>query len=232
MIPSYADLENRRNALATAEMLLDSGCVRFDTTTPFAAASGLESPLHVDIRRLLGYPDRRQRLLRLALDEIETEIQPRSLDAIACPTEGPGVAIATLLADRLCLPLLFVRRCPSCDPHKHDVEGRLDPGWRVLLVEQLATDGQRKAALVNTLNAAGAVVTDLFVVFQYGVYDAIHEHLAPLGVRTHALASWWDILEVVAANPQLPPEALGSIRTFLHDPSSWHRPPIPGRVPA
>lgn len=219
MIPTQADIENRKNAVDTATMLLDSGCVCFDDAHPFRVGQGLSSPLHVDIRPLLGFPDRRNRLLDHALEMVEREAEGR-VDAIACCTEGPGVPVAAMLADRLGLPLVFVRRAES-DPRKHRVEGRVNRGWRVLLVEQLATDGHRKAGLVQPLRDVGANVTDLLVVFQYGVFDTIHEHLAPLGIRLHALSTWWDLLEAAEDRNELPQEALSSIRRFLSDPTHW-----------
>lgn len=232
MIPDYADIEQRRNALATARLLLDSGAVRFDLDMPFRVGNTLESPLHVDVRLLLGWPDRRNRLVDLAVETLRRDAdgedagdgpRPGDIDAVACTTDGQGVPFATLIADRLGLPLLFVRRAHSDDPHKHDVEGRLKAGWRVLLVDQLATDGHRKAGLIRTLQAAGADVTDLLVVFQYGIFDAIHENLSPLGVRMHALATWWDIQEEATNGNDLPEAALTEIDCFLRDPGHWRR---------
>lgn len=227
MIPDYADIENRKGALSTARMLLDCGAVRFDLDQPFTACDGIESPLHVDARPLLGWPDRRRRLIDLAVDTLRRDIaveggQPMGIDAVACCTQGQGVPFATLIADRLDLPLFFVRRTHSDDPHKNDVEGRIKPGWRVLLVEQLAADGRRKAGMIKALRAAGATVTDLLVVFQYGVFDALHAQLSPLGVRLHALATWWDIQEEARGGGDLPADALAEIDAFLRDPCHWH----------
>lgn len=227
MIPDYADIEQRRGALETARMLLDSGAVSYDLDEPFQVGNTLASPLHVDARLVLGWPERRRRLVDMAVETLRRDIDKEGvrtddLDALACPTDGQGVPFAALIAERLGLPLLFVRRTHSDNPHKRDVEGRIEPGWRVLLVEQLATDGARKAGLIRTLQAAGATVTDVLVIFQYGIFDAIHENLSPLGVRMHALATWWDIQEEARNGHDLPPAALDEIDGFLKDPCHWH----------
>jgi len=221
VIPDFADMELRQTALAAVRILLDTGAVHYDAAKPFQVGDHLESPLHVDARHVLGWPDKRAHLVDLAVETIERDIGADSFDAIACCTEGQGLPFAALIAERLRKPLLFVRRTHPTDPHKHDVEGRLQPGWRVLLLEQLAVDGHRKASLVKPLTAAGAVVEDLFVLFHYGLFDSLHTHLAPLGVRLHALATWWDLLEVATDAHKLPPDALEEIRRFVDDPARW-----------
>ncbi|MFM2045180.1 MAG: hypothetical protein RLY86_3756 [Pseudomonadota bacterium] len=231
MLPDFADMELRQGAIATARLLLETGCVRYDADAPFRLAQGYESPLHVDARLALGHVHARDALLRLALEMIARDIDREDvhrddLDMVACRTEGQGVPFATLIADRLNLPLVFVRRDGGEDPHKSRVEGHIPPGSRILLVEQMASDGARKVALVQALTEAGGVVRDLFVLFQYGIFDEIHTRLSPLGVRLHALASWWDILEAAADGRHLPPAALADIRRFLDHPAHWS----PGRA--
>ncbi|WP_119679646.1 orotate phosphoribosyltransferase [Indioceanicola profundi] len=221
MVPDYADMELRQEARATARLLLEAGCVRYDPELPFRLAQGFESPLHVDARLVLSRPAARDELLRLALEMIKRDIGTEGLDAIACRTEGQGVPFATLIADRLCLPLVFVRRSCEDNPHKNSVEGHVEPGWRIMLVEQLVADGARKEALIRPLQDAGATVPELFTLFQYGVFDTIHERLSAMGVRLHALVTWWDLLEAAGETGRLPPEAQEEIRRFLDQPGRW-----------
>ncbi|HYD32711.1 MAG TPA: orotate phosphoribosyltransferase, partial [Azospirillaceae bacterium] len=204
MIPDAWDIELREGALTTARLLLDTGAVTFDAEHPFTCtSSGLVSPIHVDTRRLLSDPEARSTVLTLAVRMIRQETDTGALDAVAAG-QGVGEVWAALIADRLNLPLLHVRRDPPDDPHKHPVEGHVEPGWRVLLVDQLATDGCRKAGLAKPLRRAGCEVYDGFVIFQYGCFDTIHESLAPLGITLHALATWWDLLELAGQGHCLP----------------------------
>lgn len=221
MIPERWDIESRRNAMRTAQWLLETGAVRYDPHNPCRHGSGLVSPLHVEGRLLLSRPAIRDGVIRLALRMIEEEITDARLDAVAA-AEGAGVPFATLIADRLRLPLVFVRKeGREPDPYKDRLEGPVEPGWNVLLVEQLATDGHRKARFAEPLTQAGCRVAHAFVLFQYGILDAIHEHLAPLGITLHALCTWWDILDAAAAGHFVDARAQAEIEAFLADPKRW-----------
>jgi len=223
MVPEAWDIEVREAACKTARMLLETGSISYDRRHPFRLASGLVSPIHIDCRRLISYPTERRELVALAERMIRheiTEMGENLPDAVAAG-EGAGVPFATLIADRFDVPLIYVRKEKPEEPFKQQVEGMLEPGWRVLLVEQLATDGHRKARFAQPLREAGAVVSDALVVFQYGIFNDIHDHLAPLGITLHALANWWDLLEVAGSDGLLPEEVLGEIAAFLHDPTHW-----------
>lgn len=221
MIPVGWDIESQENALAMARHLLDTGAVRYDPHHPCVHGSGLVSPIHLEGRRLLSYPQIRDQVLQLSLRMIDREIGADAIDAIAAG-EGAGVPWAALIADRLGLPFIFVRKeTPGASDYKHRIEGRVEPGWRVLLVEQLAADGHRKVRFARPLQEAGCRLEHIFVLFQYGIFDEIQQHLAPLGITMHALATWWDVLEVVNRGHYLDGEAEGEIHAFLHNPRRW-----------
>lgn len=232
MIPDAWDIELRQGALKMAARLLETGAVRFDPDNPVRHGSGTVSPIHIESRRLLAYPRIRAEVLGLSLRMIDHEIGRDSVDAIAA-AEGAGLPFATLIADRLGVPLLFVRKdVPEDCPYKARVEGSVEPGWNVLLVEQLATDGHRKARFAEPLREAGCRVENVFVLFQYGIFDRIHEHLAPLGITLHALCTWWDVLEAANQGHYLDEEAQGEIHAFLHHPQRWSEEHQPRRVAA
>ncbi|AWK87758.1 orotate phosphoribosyltransferase [Azospirillum thermophilum] len=222
MIPDAWDIESRENALRLARHLIETGALRYDPQHPCRHGSGLTSPLHLEGRRLLSYPAVRGEVVDMAVRMIDQEIGIGNLDAVAAG-EGAGVPWATLVADRLELPFIFVRKeAPGQEQSfKHRIEGRVERGWRVLLVEQLAADGHRKARFAQPLTEAGCELHDVFVLFQYGIFDEIHQHLAPLGITMHALANWWDVLEVVNRGHYLDGEAQGEIHAFLADPRRW-----------
>lgn len=227
MIPDAWDLESREGALRLARHLLETGAVHFDPKHPFRYTDDLVSPVRLDARHLLSYPKIRKEVICFACDMINREIGGnertggQELDAIAAG-EGAGVPFATLIAERLNLPLVIVRKdMPESATHKERIVGDVEPGWRVLLVEQLATDGHRKVRFIEPLRKAGCNVQDVFVLFQYGIFNSIHEHLSGLGITMHALCTWWDLLEVANSGSYLPEEALGEIQAYLHDPRRW-----------
>lgn len=220
MIPDSWDIELKQNALRMARMLLAAGAVRFDADRPARHGSGVVSPIHVEGRLLLSYPRFREEVIGLSLRMIECEIGRDTLDAIAA-YEGAGVPFATLIADRLGLPLLFVRKESSGCAYKDRVEGPLLEGMRILPVDQLATDGRRKPALIEPLRRRGGRIDRLFVLFQYGVFDVIHENLSRLNVTLHALCTWWDLLDAAEADHALDRRTCQEIRAFLADPNRW-----------
>jgi len=224
MIPQSWDMETHERALVLARDLLETGAVRFDAEHPFRHASGLVSPVWFDGRRLLSFPQARRRTIDYAERMIRMEIADggdQPLDAIAAG-EGGGVPFATLIAERLDLPLVFVRKEePAPRSGKSRVEGVLSSGCRVLLVEQIATDGHRKARFAEPLQARGCRLSDVFVLFQYGIFDVIQQNLGRLGITMHALSTWWDLLEVANEGSYLPETVLGEIEAYLHDPTHW-----------
>lgn len=220
MIPDAWDLESREGAQRLARYLLETGSVRFDPRTPFRHKSGMVSPVHFEGRRLLSYPAIRRDVTELAVRMIRYEIG-RGIEVIAA-AEGAGVPFATLIADRLGLPLVFVRKgAPEDCPQKARIEGELPQGARVLLVEQIATDGHRKIRFVEPLREAGCDLRDIFVLFQYGIFDSLQENLAPQGITLHALATWWDLLEVARRGDYLDERALREIQAYLNHPQRW-----------
>lgn len=223
MIPQSWDMETRERALTLARDLLETGAVRFDADHPFRHASGLVSPVRFDGRRLLSFPAPRRRTIDYAERMIRMEINDSGppLNAVAAG-EGGGVPFATLIAERLDLPLVFVRKEePEAGSHKSRVEGELSAGCRVLLVEQIATDGHRKARFAEPLQAMGCRLSDVFVLFQYGIFDVIQQNLGRLGITMHALSTWWDLLEVAGEGQYLPETVLGEIQAYLHNPTRW-----------
>lgn len=220
MVPDSWDIELREAAFATCRALLRVGAITFDEAHPFTVGTGLVSPIHINCRRVLSFPHERSLIVELAVRMIEHEIGEGVIEAIAAG-EGAGLPFATLIAYRMNLPMVYVRKDPPSDPHKRRIEGAVRPGQRVLLVEQLATDGHRKARFAQPLREVGARLEDAFVLFQYGIFDTIHENLAPLGITLHALASWWDLYEVAQREHTLDERILSELHAFLHDPVRW-----------
>src|SRR5262249_61487815 len=122
----------------------------------------------------------------------EREIGLESLDAVAAG-EPAGTPFAAWIADRLGLPMLYVRKKPKGFGRGAQIEGEMKPGCRCLLVEDLATDGGSKVNFVNAIREAEGKVADALVVFHYGIFPSV-ETLAKLDVRLHGLATWRDML--------------------------------------
>jgi orotate phosphoribosyltransferase len=204
----------------TARILLETKAVLFRPEQPFTFTSGRVSPVYVDCRRLISFPRARRRLMDLAADLIERRIGHESLDAVA-GGETAGIPFAAWIAERLGLPMLYVRKQPKGFGRNAQIEGEMAEGARVILIEDLASEGSSKLTFVRAIRAAGGVIGHSFVIFNYGIFPQGVAALAAEGVTLHWLATWWDALGTAQALGHFTPERFAAIEAFLRDPDGW-----------
>lgn len=203
-----------------ARMLLEVKAVHFRADDPFHFTSGWASPVYIDCRKLISYPRVRDTLMDFAAAVILREIGFESLDAI-CGGETAGIPFAAWIADRLSLPMQYVRKQAKGFGRNAQIEGDFRDNMRVLLVEDLATDGRSKIRFCDALRKAGLVVEHTFVVFHYDIFKDTKATLKQHGLQMHALATWWDVLKAAKAGAYFDSATIGEVESFLHDPVSW-----------
>lgn len=206
------------SALAVAAKLIDAGCVSMRTDEPFRLPSGWASPAYIDCRRLISFPALRRELVASAVAQLERAGVTGGVQSVA-GGEASGIALAAWIAEALALPLQYVRK--RAVGHRQ-IEGVLRSGDHVLLVDDMMAAGHSKISFAAALRAAGATVQHVFVVFDYGTFDAA-DTLASLGLQTHALANWTDVLQVARQRGDFPPAALAELDAFLKAPSAWSK---------
>src|SRR6201986_5644426 len=135
--------------------------------------------------------------------------------------ETAGIPFAAWIADRMSVPMSYVRKKPKGFGQNALIEGDVPVGKRTLLVEDLTTDGQSKIRFANALRDAGALVNHAFVVFFYGVFPGAFETLARMDIALHHLCTWWDVLEACKDRPYFAEPALAEVRRFLENPVAW-----------
>ena len=128
----------------TAKMLLEVEAVQFNSEKPFIFTSGWASPVYIDCRRLISYPRLRQTIIDFGASIILRDAGFEQFDTVA-GGETAGIPFAAWMADRLMLPMQYVRKQPKGFGRDAQIEGHLKEGERVLLVEDLTTDGRSKA---------------------------------------------------------------------------------------
>jgi len=222
MSESSIFLDSKTIAELTARMYLDTGAVRFMEEKPFTFTSGWASPVYNDSRWLISFPDVRSTLMDFAVHAITRDIGRDNIDAVA-GGETAGIPFAAWVADRLNLPMQYVRKKAKGFGRSAQIEGRLLPGERVLLVEDLATDGRSKVNFVKALREAGGLVEHCFVIFFYDIYPEGRRVLADLGVNLHFLTTWWDVLAVAKASGKFESKMLAEVEQFMHDPAGWSK---------
>ncbi len=204
----------------TARILLETQSVLFQPDAPFTFTSGRLSPVYIDCRRLISFPRARRKLMDLGAQLIERRIGFETLDAIA-GGETAGIPFAAWIADRLSLPMLYVRKQPKGFGRNAQIEGQLQDGARILLVEDLASEGTSKLNFVRAIRQAGGEIGHSFVIFNYGIFPHTETSLAAEGIALHALATWWDVAAEAEKLGRFEPGQYDKIRGFLEDPEAW-----------
>src|SRR5215469_3521439 len=173
--------EASSTAEITSRILLETKAVLFNPDKPFTFTSGRVSPVYVDCRRLISFPKARTTLMNLASELLVREIPTGSLDAVA-GGETAGIPFAAWISERLDLPMLYVRKKPKGFGRNAQIEGDMRDGARVLLVEDLASEGTSKLNFVRAIREAGGVIAHAFVIFNYGIFPQIETSLAGEGI--------------------------------------------------
>jgi orotate phosphoribosyltransferase len=212
--------DHREFAQATARILIEIEAVLFRPDDPFVFTSGRASPVYVDCRKIISFPRARARLMDMAVEQLAATVGSEAFDSVA-GGETAGIPFAAWISERLGLPMTYVRKKPKGFGRNAQIEGELREGSRVLLVEDLATDGGSKLNFVEALRTAGAEVAHCFVIFHYGIFPEGIAELTAKGVSLHALATWWDVLEVAEGAGYLPGDGAERVRAFLTDPETW-----------
>ena len=222
MTTHHASEFDRDAALTTARILLEIKAVNFRPDEPYTLTSGWKSPVYIDCRKIISYPRARTRICDLGVEKINRSIGFETIESIA-GGETAGIPFAAWMADRLQLPMQYVRKKPKGFGRNAQIEGHVAEGQRVLLVEDLATDGRSKLLFANALRDAGCSVDHLFVVFYYAIFRDSPKFLADMGLTMHHLATWWDVLAAAKAGGRFEPSLLREVESFLNDPAGWSK---------
>ena len=217
---SSSPADKKSIARQTAKMMLEIKAIHFNAESPFFFTSGWASPVYVDCRKIISYPRLRSGLMEFSASVILSEIGYESIDNIA-GGETAGIPFAAWIADKLMLPMQYIRKKAKGFGRNAQIEGELLEGGRTLLVEDLATDGRSKVNFCNALRKAGAQVDHCFVLFYYDIFPESKVHLSGLNVELHHLATWWDVLEVAEESNHFDKGVLKEVRDFLNHPSQW-----------
>jgi len=202
-----------------ALLLIKVGAIHVSRQQPFILAAGWASPVYVDCRVLIGAPDVRQAITDLSAEYLASAFPAGSFDAIV-GAETAGIPFAAWLAERSGLAMRYVRKRPLGIGRNAQVEGGTVEGLRVLLIDDLTTDGTSKLAFVRGLRSAGAAVEHVLTIFYNNAFPGASDRLKEAGLLLHALATWADVLQGVPRE-HLAAEDRDAIERFLADPVAW-----------
>ena len=219
MIPtSFPD--QREMARLTARMLLEIQAVHFNADEPFILASGKPSPTYIDCRKLISYPRIRSTLMDFLTVTVMRNAGFEAFDNVA-GGETAGIPFSALVAERMALPMTYVRKKPKGYGRNSRIEGVMTEGQRVLLVEDLTTDGGSKISFVDAIRETGATCAHTAVIFYYGIFPQTEKTLGGHGVTLHHLCTWWDVLTEAREQGTFDSATLREVEAFLKSPEAW-----------
>lgn len=204
----------------TARMLVEIEAVHFRPEEPYTFTSGIASPVYIDCRKLISYPRIRNTLMDFAVSIITRDIGFEQIDTVV-GGETAGIPFAAWIADKLHLPMHYVRKKPKGFGRDAQIEGDSIEGKRVLLVEDLTSDGGSKLKFCDAIRNAGGEISDTVVVFFYDIFPGSRENLANHGLNLHYLATWRDVLNLCRKEGRFDQATLAQVEQFLDDPLAW-----------
>jgi len=220
MTVSTHSMDQGSIARQTARMLLEIEAVHFSDNQPFILSSGWASPVYIDCRKVISYPRLRTALMDFSATTIVREIGRDSIDVVA-GGETAGIPFAAWIADRLSIPMQYIRKQARGIGQNAQIEGDVTANARTLLVEDLATDGRSKVNFCQALRDVGAKVDHCFVLFYYDIFPNSRELMRDLNVELHCLATWWDVLDVAKETQHFNNSVLAKMEEFLCNPAKW-----------
>ncbi|MBT8412450.1 MAG: orotate phosphoribosyltransferase [Octadecabacter sp.] len=219
MIPTSFP-EKSEIARLTARMLIEIGAIDFNAAEPFTHASGKKAPTYVDCRKLISFPRIRATLMDFLTITCMREAGFEAFDNVA-GGETAGIPFGALVAERMALPMTYVRKKPKGYGRNARIEGVMTEGQRVLLVEDLTTDGGSKLSFVDAIRETGATCNHTAVIFFYGIFEGVEQTLSDHGVQLLHLCTWWDVLEEAKASEAFDAVTLSEVEAYLRDPAGW-----------
>ncbi|MCU0662874.1 MAG: orotate phosphoribosyltransferase [Myxococcota bacterium] len=200
-----------------ARSLLEIGAVTLRANPPFRWASGRFSPIYCDNRLIMGYPEKR----RLVAEGFAALIGKLGLEPeVIAGTATAGIPHAAWLAERLSLPMVYVRGAAKEHGKQNRIEGRLEPGKRVVLIEDLISTGGSSVEAAHALLEGGANLLAVTAIFTYGL-EVAERKFQEAGIVHGALATFQDLLAEAVETGALSQEDEEIVAAWSADPAAW-----------
>lgn len=202
-----------------ARSLMDLGAVLLRPHEPFTWASGWKSPIYCDNRRILSDPQLRARVAGWLADEA-SRLYPEA-DVVAGVATG-AIAHGVLAADRMGKPFVYVRPKPKDHGTGSQIEGTLEKGKKVVVIEDLISTGMSSLAAVRALRDAGADVLGMVAIFTYG-FEIAREQFAEAGVPLTTLSHYGALIEEALSSGYVDEKEYALLGEWRRNPSQWGR---------
>jgi orotate phosphoribosyltransferase len=208
---------NKDTAEKTAELLLQINAIKLNPKNPFTWASGWKSPIYCDNRLILSFPAIRNFVREEFSKHIEKEFgKPDVIAGVATGAIGIGI----LVAEYLGVPFVYVRPEPKKHGRQNQIEGFLQSGQNVVVVEDLISTGNSSLMAVEALREAGANVKGMVAIFTYG-FDIAADSFKKANVHLNTLADYKHLLDLAVAKKYITEEEQKTLQEWQVSPSTW-----------
>lgn len=205
------------NEKAVAEKLLQVQAIKLSPDQPFTWASGWKSPIYCDNRKVLSFPYVRD-FIKSELCSVIFEQYPEA--TVLAGVATAGIPWGAMAADQLKLPFIYVRPKPKEHGLGNQIEGALEPGQRVLVIEDLISTGKSSLQVVDVLKAAGAEIVGMISIFNYG-FEAASTACANAGVKTSSLTNYPTMIELAIEKGLVTADTKDTLLNWSQDPANW-----------
>lgn len=200
-----------------AELLLEAKAIKLSPEKPFQWSSGWLSPIYCDNRVALSYPDTRTYIKKVLAELIRAEYP--NVDVVVGVATG-GIAQGALVADVLELPFAYVRPEPKKHGMGNQIEGRIEPGQSVIIIEDLISTGGSSLKVVDVLRAAGIEVAGMVAIFTYG-FSVAENNFAEKDVKLSVISNYAALIETALEHDYISQEQVESLSAWRESPETW-----------
>jgi orotate phosphoribosyltransferase len=208
---------DKNTAKKTAELLLQINAIKLNTKNPFLWASGWNSPIYCDNRIILSFPPIRNFIRENMAKQLEEEFGKP--DVIAGVATG-AIGIGMLVAEYLGLPFIYVRPEPKKHGRQNQIEGFIEAGQNVVVVEDLISTGKSSLNAVNAIKNSGARVMGMIAIFSYGFQVAI-DNFDKHQLKLITLSDYDHLLDQALQTNYIQQNELHTLNNWRIDPSEW-----------
>ncbi|CEN48242.1 Orotate phosphoribosyltransferase [Capnocytophaga canimorsus] len=210
---------DKNTAQKTADYLLQIKAIKLNSENPFTWASGWKSPIYCDNRVVLSYPEIRNYIAQQMAREVQERYpQTQVIAGVATGAIGMGM----LVADKLGLPFIYVRPEPKKHGRQNQIEGALQLGQKVTVIEDLISTGMSSLNAVKALKSAQAEVLGMLAVFSYG-FETAHQNFKQENVVLHTLSNYENLLLQALNIGYISENELEMLKSWRENPSKWRQ---------
>ena len=213
-------MSKRKISKVTAKILIDIGAINFSPQSPFKLSSGFLSPSYIDCRKIIAYPSAFKAITDMMIDTIKSDMIAQSPNYII-GGETAGIPFAAVIAEKMSLPLSYVRKKPKDYGKSKLIEGEILKHKNSLLVEDLMTDGKSKINFIKNIRSHEIKCNLAIVVFNYNIFEDAAITLKKNNIDVHYLTDWEEVYNEICKMDKFGLDVLSEIRKFLDDPVTW-----------